>query len=170
MWAIWAPAGWPVRGTNPGVACRFVPEGTWPKLPGMASPPPQPGHCPFCVPEPERVFLQTDLVLGIWDNFPVSLGHALLIPRRHVPDWFQATPEEQAALTSAIARARAVIEERAARESLPGPDGYNVGFNAGVAAGQTVFHLHLHVIPRYLGDAADPRGGIRAAIPGKAAY
>ncbi|MBL8199760.1 MAG: HIT family protein [Chromatiales bacterium] len=136
----------------------------------MALPVTQPPDCPFCAPEPHRVFLQTELLLGIWDNFPVSPGHALLIPRRHVVDWFQATPDEQAALAAAIAPVRALIEERAARENRPRPDGYNVGFNAGVAAGQTVFHLHLHVIPRFLGDAADPRGGIRAAIPGKAAY
>ncbi len=127
-------------------------------------------NCPFCAADPGRIFLETDLVLGLWDGFPVSLGHALLIPRRHVADWFQATAEEQVALTSAIERARELIEERANREGRPRPDGYNVGFNAGVAAGQTVFHLHVHVIPRYAGDSADPRGGIRAVIPGKAAY
>lgn len=129
------------------------------------------GHdCPFCAPDQARAFLETDLVLGLWDAFPVSRGHALLIPRRHVSDWFQATPDEQGALTTAIARTRTLIDEWASRGGRPKPDGYNVGFNAGAAAGQTVFHLHIHVIPRYTGDSADPRGGIRAVIPGKAAY
>ena len=127
-------------------------------------------QCPFCTPDDSRIFLATELVLGLWDSFPVSSGHALLIPRRHVADWFQATADEQAALTSAISRARTLIEERAVLEGRPKPDGYNVGFNAGAAAGQTVFHLHVHVIPRYAGDAIDPRGGIRSVIPGKALY
>jgi diadenosine tetraphosphate (Ap4A) HIT family hydrolase len=126
--------------------------------------------CPFCDPESGRVFLNAELVIGLWDGFPVSPGHALLIPRRHVADWFQATADEKAALASAIDQARTAIETWAATKSRPKPDGYNVGFNAGAAAGQTVFHLHVHVIPRYSGDATDPRGGIRAVIPGKAAY
>lgn len=127
-------------------------------------------QCPFCRPDTSRVFLSTELVLGLWDGFPVSSGHALLIPRRHVPDWFQATADEQAALTTAISRARTLIEERAGLEGRPKPDGYNVGFNAGAAAGQTVFHLHVHVIPRHAGDVADARGGIRGVIPAKATY
>jgi superfamily II DNA or RNA helicase/diadenosine tetraphosphate (Ap4A) HIT family hydrolase len=129
-----------------------------------------PHQCPFCTPDLARVFLATELVLGLWDGFPVSAGHALLITRRHVADWFQATADEQAALTTAISQARTLIEERATREGRPKPDGYNVGFNAGAAAGQTVFHLHVHVIPRHAGDVADPRGGIRNVIPGKANY
>jgi diadenosine tetraphosphate (Ap4A) HIT family hydrolase len=126
--------------------------------------------CPFCTPQPNRIFLESDLILGLWDGFPVSPGHALLVPRRHVADWFDATADEQAALTGAISRARMLIEERAALEGRPKPDGYNVGFNAGAAAGQTVFHLHVHVIPRYAGDTSDPRGGIRHVIPAKAVY
>ena len=126
--------------------------------------------CPFCTPDASRVFLDAELVLGIWDGFPVSPSHALLIPRRHVTDWFQASADEKAALTSAIDQARTFIEERAASEGRPKPAGYNVGFNAGSAAGQTVFHLHVHVIPRYQGDVADPKGGVRGVIPGKATY
>lgn len=130
----------------------------------------QPIDCPFCTPERIRIFLESDLTVGFWDAFPVSRGHALLVPRRHVPDWFQATPGEQAALTSAIARARTLIDDEVTKNGGSRPSGYNVGFNAGAAAGQTVFHLHIHVIPRYAGDALDPRGGIRAVIPGKAVY
>ncbi|MBM3348067.1 MAG: HIT family protein [Betaproteobacteria bacterium] len=114
--------------------------------------------------EPGRVFLDEPLVRGLWDAFPVSPGHALLVTRRHVASWFDATPAEQAALLDAISAARAEIEARHQ------PEGYNVGFNAGEVAGQTVFHLHMHVIPRYAGDNPEPRGGIRAVIPGQGPY
>lgn len=136
----------------------------------MPSTPVDKSACPFCNPEASRIFIETDLILGLWDGFPVSPGHALLVPRRHVTDWFQASPAEHAALIAAIGEARVSIEAQANRQGQPMPDGYNVGFNAGVAAGQTVFHLHVHVIPRYLGDAENPRGGIRGVIPGKATY
>ena len=120
--------------------------------------------CPFCSPNPTRTFLSTSLILCVWDAFPVSQGHALLIPRRHVETWFDATEEEQCALTAAIGTARAEIEKR------HHPDGYNVGMNLGTAAGQTVPHLHLHVIPRYAGDSPDPRGGVRWVVPHRADY
>jgi len=103
-------------------------------------------------------------VLGLWDSYPVNPGHALLVPRRHVADWFEASPEEQQALLSGVAIARSAILESHR------PDGFNVGINIGDAAGQTVFHLHVHVIPRHEGDVADPRGGVRGVIPGKANY
>lgn len=120
--------------------------------------------CPFCVVDDDRKFLSTNQVIGIWDGFPVSPGHALLIPRRHVATWFEATLEEQQALVSAIAAARTAIELKHT------PDGYNIGINSGETAGQTVQHLHVHVIPRYEGDCADPRGGVRLVLPEKAAY
>jgi diadenosine tetraphosphate (Ap4A) HIT family hydrolase len=123
-----------------------------------------PASCPFCPPPPARVFHEAPLVLGIWDGFPVSPGHALLIPRRHVESWFEATEEEQHALAAAISVARAEIEKRHRT------DGYNVGMNLGEAAGQTVAHVHVHVIPRYAGDAPDPRGGVRWVVPARAAY
>lgn len=108
--------------------------------------------------------------MGLWDGFPISPGHALLVTCRHVTDWFDASGAEHAALAEGIGRARALLEEDARQEGRPVPDGYNVGFNAGAAAGQTVFHLHVHLIPRYTGDVTDPRGGIRAVVPGKAVY
>src|SRR6056297_620262 len=120
--------------------------------------------CPFCELPQERVFYQDDLILCLWDAFPVSEGHALVITRRHVATWFDASEQEQAALVRGIEIARREIEKASQ------PDGYNVGFNAGEAAGQTVFHLHVHVIPRFRGDVEDPRGGVRWVIPGKAAY
>lgn len=118
-------------------------------------------NCPFCHIPAEQRFYDGTLVFGIWDSHPASPGHALLIPKRHVPTWFDATPEEQAELLSAISTARAAIEKNHA------PDGYNIGMNIGAAGGQTVFHLHLHVIPRYAGDVPDPRGGVRHVLPGR---
>ena len=120
--------------------------------------------CPFCDQPRDRVFYEDELVLGLWDAYPVSEGHALVITRRHVANWFDASPDEQAAVMRGVEVARAEIEKTRK------PDGYNVGFNAGEAAGQTVPHLHVHVIPRLRGDVADPRGGVRWVIPAKAAY
>ena len=111
------------------------------------------------------MFHEGTLVLGLWDAFPVSPGHALIVPRRHVAAWFDASDEERAALNDAIAVARSAIEAAGHR-----PDGFNVGFNVGTAAGQTVPHLHVHLIPRYRGDVPDPRGGVRWIIPDRAAY
>ena len=103
-------------------------------------------------------------MVGIWDRYPVSPGHALLILRRHVATWFEATLEEQQSLVCTIDAAKAEIELKHS------PDGYNIGINVGDAAGQTVQHLHVHVIPRYRGDVRDPRGGVRHVIPGKGNY
>lgn len=120
--------------------------------------------CPFCDPEPERVFHRGTLVYGLWDRYPASPGHALLVPVRHIGTWFDAGAEERRELMDATDIARTHIEAR------HDPDGYNIGINAGAAAGQTVFHLHVHVIPRYRGDTEDPRGGVRHAVPGKGDY
>ena len=120
--------------------------------------------CPFCKPDPARVFFQGEHVFALWDAYPLTDGHALIVPHRHIESWFDATAEEQAELLQAISAVREEIE------STRSPDGYNVGMNLGAAAGQTVDHLHLHVIPRYAGDVPDPRGGIRWVIPGRAPY
>jgi len=121
-------------------------------------------ECPFCSPSKDRVFLRGEQVLGLWDAHPVSPGHALLVPRRHIPTWFESTTTEQVALVAAIHEAKGVIEQHYR------PDGYNIGINCGAAAGQTVFHLHVHVIPRFQGDVGDPRGGVRHVISKKANY
>jgi diadenosine tetraphosphate (Ap4A) HIT family hydrolase len=123
----------------------------------------EPG-CPFCFPPAERLFHIGKLALGLWDGYPVSDGHALLVPKRHVATWFDATLEEQAELNAAISIARAIILEKYR------PDGLNIGINVGEAAGQTIFHLHVHVIPRYHGDVPNPRGGVRHVIPHKGDY
>jgi diadenosine tetraphosphate (Ap4A) HIT family hydrolase len=98
------------------------------------------------------------------DHFPVTRGHTLVVTRRVTPDWFTATDDERAAVFALIETVKRCLDEELA------PDGYNVGFNVGAAAGQTVMHLHVHVIPRFRGDVSDPRGGIRHVIPGKANY
>ena len=120
--------------------------------------------CPFCSVEAARVFHAGRYTLALWDGFPVSPGHALLVPKRHIASWSDATPEERRELFESVEIVRSVIQQ------THQPDGFNVGWNDGVAAGQTVFHLHLHVIPRFSGDVPDPRGGVRHVIPTKAAY
>lgn len=121
--------------------------------------------CVFC----ERLSIgdfvaANDLAVAFLDGFPLSRGHCLVVPRRHELDFLALTSEEQAAIWALVAPARQHIE----MSSLP--DGYNIGINIGQAAGQTVLHAHLHVIPRYRGDVADPRGGIRCVLPAKARY
>ena len=121
--------------------------------------------CPFCEPSPQRIAFNGPVVRMIWDLYPVSSGHLLIVPRRHVARWSDATPEEKAALLAEVERARTLAIARD-----PTVDGFNIGWNDGVAAGQTVMHLHVHVIPRRPGDVKDPRGGIRWVIPAKARY
>ena len=100
----------------------------------------------------------------IYDRFPVSKGHILIISNLVKKDFFELSSEEQAELTELIVKAKEIIE------SENKPDGYNIGMNCGKAAGQTVFHFHCHVIPRYKGDMDDPRGGVRHCIQGKGYY
>lgn len=123
-----------------------------------------PDDCPFCSPNRQRILLESPLAIALLDGFPVSPGHALVVPKRHVADWFDASPDERLAIVELVD----AVKRRIDREHEP--DGYNVGINIGEAAGQTVFHLHVHVIPRYEGDVADPRGGIRYVLPDKARY
>jgi diadenosine tetraphosphate (Ap4A) HIT family hydrolase len=120
--------------------------------------------CPFCELTRERIVDEDSLSLTIRDGYPVSPGHTLVLPRRHVASLFEATDAERHALWKALFRARAALE----REFHP--DGYNLGVNDGATAGQTVMHLHVHLIPRYRGDSDDPRGGVRHCIPGRGYY
>ena len=110
------------------------------------------------------VVAANDLAVAFADGFPLSDGHTLVVPRRHESDFFSLTSEEQAAIWSLVALVRLQISAHTV------PDGYNIGINIGEAAGQTVAHAHLHVIPRWRGDVPDPRGGVRWVIPGKARY
>jgi diadenosine tetraphosphate (Ap4A) HIT family hydrolase len=121
--------------------------------------------CPFCTRiAAEDVITRNSLAAALFDGFPVSPGHALIVPVRHEGDFFSLTQAEQESIWSLIPAVRQVIE---AEHS---PAGYNIGVNVGVAAGQTILHAHLHLIPRYDGDVPDARGGVRWIIPSKAAY
>lgn len=111
--------------------------------------------CIFCRIPQEEIFLENEHALAFFDRYPVNEGHLLIIPKRHAETFFDATEAEQIAINKLIVAAKAKLDQRFH------PDGYNIGVNVNVAAGQTIFHLHIHLIPRYLGDVADPRGGIR---------
>jgi diadenosine tetraphosphate (Ap4A) HIT family hydrolase len=114
--------------------------------------------CVFCPPRPDLVFHRGTLVWGLWDAIPVAPGHALLVTVRHVETWFDASDAERMELALATSVARQAILERF------GAAGFTLGVNVGAAAGQTVAHLHLHVIPRRWGDVANPRGGVRHVV------
>jgi diadenosine tetraphosphate (Ap4A) HIT family hydrolase len=120
--------------------------------------------CPFCEPSDDRLFAQNALALALWDGFPVTSGHALIISRRHIASWFDTSESERSALFALVDAAKSIIDP------IHRPDGYNIGINIGAAAGQTVFHVHIHLIPRFVGDVEDPRGGVRHVIPSKANY
>lgn len=121
-------------------------------------------RCPFCPPDAGRVIHDDGLVFVLRDGFPVSPGHVLVIPHRHVGSFFDTTPEERRAILDALELAKRAVDDD------HHPDGWNIGINDGVAAGQTVPHLHVHLIPRYAGDRPDPRGGVRWILPEKADY
>lgn len=123
----------------------------------------EPG-CPFCNLAPERIRIARPLCLVFRDAFPVSPGHTLVIPRRHVGSFFLLEPDERVALLDLVEDAKIDLDAELH------PDGYNIGVNDGSAAGQTVAHVHIHLIPRYLGDTADPRGGVRWIFPDRADY
>jgi diadenosine tetraphosphate (Ap4A) HIT family hydrolase len=120
--------------------------------------------CPFCTLPPERILGGNAHGVWIRDGYPVSPGHSLVIPHRHVSSFFDLTEDERKALLVLLDQARAAAQAEMA------PDGYNIGINDGPAAGQTVPHLHIHLIPRFAGDLPDPRGGVRWVIPDKADY
>lgn len=115
--------------------------------------------CVFCHAD-DRILHGNTLAFATRDEHPVSEGHTLIVPRRHTDDVFDLTPEEAAACFS-LARE---VRDRLAVGPRP-PDGYNLGVNVGVAGGQSVMHVHFHLLPRYAGDIADPRGGVRNILP-----
>jgi len=124
----------------------------------------RPVDCPFCTLPLGRISEGNHSAVCIDDAYPVSLGHSLLIPRRHVPSLFDLTREERTDIFDLLDRVHARIQAE------HNPDGFNVGINDGAAAGQTVMHLHVHLIPRYDGDRPDPRGGVRWIFPEKVDY
>ncbi len=123
-----------------------------------------PAHSPFCTMPSDRVVDGNEHAFVVFDAYPVSPGHSLIISRRHVADVFELTERE----IGEMLRLVQAMRERIDRSHHPA--GYNVGVNVGRVAGQTVMHVHIHVIPRYSGDTDDPTGGVRGVIPGKARY
>lgn len=121
---------------------------------------------PFLTVSRDDWLCANDHAFAFFDRFPVNPGHVLVVTHRLVPDWFAATAQEQAAVMQLVNEVKRLLDQ----QLQPRPDGYNLGLNCGTAAGQTVMHLHAHVIPRYRGDVADPRGGVRYVIPHKANY
>ena len=121
--------------------------------------------CIFCNPKEDEILAENEYAQIIKDNSPVSDGHCLVVPKRHIKTLFEATAEENAAFFELIQTSKEIILKQGFT-----PDGYNIGCNNDVAAGQSVFHLHIHVIPRYLGDVENPKGGIRGVIPKNASY
>ena len=120
--------------------------------------------CPFCAASAIAVVAEHTLAFAFRDRYPVSPGHTLIVPRRHTGSFFAISAEERAAMLDLLTAAKAALDAEFH------PEGYNIGINDGTAAGQTVAHLHMHLIPRYAGDQPDPRGGVRWILPDKAKY
>lgn len=115
--------------------------------------------CIFCdIIKNKKYRFENALAVAFDDGMPVSKGHTLIIPKRHCKDYFELTPEEMKAMYELSNVVKEYLDNKYH------PDGYNVGFNVGIAGGQTVMHCHMHIIPRYSGDMENPRGGIRKVI------
>ncbi|MDN5250330.1 HIT family protein [Betaproteobacteria bacterium LSUCC0117] len=121
-------------------------------------------ECAFCKLPRERVAASSEHGMVIRDAYPISDGHTLIIPKRHIGSFFDLTSAELSDLFALLNNAKTNLDRELS------PDGYNVGINDGPVAGQTIPHLHIHLIPRYKGDRADPRGGVRWIVPEKADY
>lgn len=120
--------------------------------------------CIFCNIEKERIVKENETAFAIYDGFPVSMGHMLIIPKRHIQDYFESKSSDREGLWRLVDDCKKYLDEKFK------PDGYNVGINCGLAAGQSVMHLHIHIIPRYIGDMENPKGGVRGVIPNKRIY
>lgn len=121
-------------------------------------------NCPFCnVPE-DKIIASNQFCVAFYDGYPVSQGHTLIIPKRHVSSFFELTTEEVSAMYALL------LEMKLKLDNKYSPDGYNIGVNVNAAAGQSIFHVHMHLIPRYTGDIPNPKGGVRGVIPNKMGY
>jgi len=119
-------------------------------------------ECVFCA--REDLFMENQLAWMKYDKYPVSPGHSLIITKRHVENFFDTTPEERQAINELLDETKKLLDKQY------NPDGYNIGVNCGQAAGQSIMHLHVHLIPRYWGDVENPLGGVRGVIPFKRLY
>jgi len=118
-------------------------------------------NCLFCKwkNEKEKILIENDLAFARYDEFAVSKGHTLFMTKRHVKDFFDTTLEERNAIFELVDKMKELIDNEYH------PTGYNIGMNCGLSAGQSVMHIHIHLIPRYDGDVENPRGGVRGVIP-----
>jgi len=122
-------------------------------------------NCPFCnLASKVELISETATAVAFLDSFPVNPGHTLIVPKRHIDNYFELTIHEQRALWLVVNRCKMLIQKRF------NPDGFNVGINVGESAGQSIFHVHIHLIPRYKGDVENPRGGVRGVVPMKQSY
>jgi len=121
--------------------------------------------CIFCHIPKDRIVFENDLIYAIFDGFPVTKYHSLIIPKRHIKDFFDLSEDELLSANKILHQMKEHI--LSIDESVTG---FNIGMNAGESAGQTVFHCHIHLIPRRDGDVENPRGGVRHTIPGKGSY
>lgn len=112
----------------------------------------------------KKSLFENELTSAYFDEFPVSKGHILIITKRHVPTFFDTTREEQMAMLELLDKCKKYLDNKY------NPSGYNIGLNCGSDAGQSVMHVHMHLIPRYSGDVDNPRGGVRGVIPNKKNY
>jgi len=119
--------------------------------------------CPFCS-KNLKIEKENKLAFAIYDKYPVNEGHLLIIPKRHVSNYFDTTNEERVSMNKLLDECKEMLDQTFS------PDGFNIGINCGETAGQTIFHVHMHLIPRYKGDMEDPRGGVRGVIPEKQHY
>jgi len=127
--------------------------------------PTQENQCLFCTIQPERIVASNEFAYAIKDGFPVTHLHTLIIPKRHVAEYFDLNPKELLACDELLRLMR-----KSALSADGSVQGFNVGINAGAVAGQTIFHCHIHLIPRREGDTPNPRGGVRHVIAGKGSY
>lgn len=120
--------------------------------------------CDYNNPERNTIILESDLAYARWDNYAVSNGHAEIVPKRHVESYFDLTDEELLSIYDLLKQVKKIIDNKYH------PDAYNIGVNDGEVAGRTIHHCHIHIIPRYIGDVENPRGGVRHIIPSKGNY
>lgn len=118
--------------------------------------------CPFC--QNKESISKSKYCFSIFDKYPVTKGHILIIPKHHTSSWFDLSIQEQSDCMNLVSRMKEYLQEKY------NPDGFNIGINIGESAGQTINHVHIHLIPRYKGDCEDPTGGVRGVIPEKQKY
>lgn len=120
--------------------------------------------CIFCNLEEVKVIIENEGAQAIFDTFPVNEGHMLIIPKKHTETYFEVSESEKKLLWDLVEECKVYLDRRF------NPDGYNIGINNGITAGQSIMHLHIHLIPRYIGDIDNPKGGVRGVIPSKRIY